>query len=472
MVYGIIYDILKYLDFFGTKFNFYTEKNRKFYTSFGGTLTLLSIFFGILVFININYDDFLHNNPITTTSTKKENYRNIKFGEEKIWIPWRISEYNSKTFNHSNLLYPIIYYYKGVKNNTNNAIDLSYDILNYTLCNKTSMIDNYDSYIINIDLDQLYCIDMDELNIGGSWNSDFINYIELDLYSCKNGIDYNENNINCSSYKKILEATGKDNSLSFEMYYPVVHYQPMNKTTPIFIRYSNYFYHLSRYTNKLDRIYLQQYILKDDKGMLFKEEKLYSYWGYESLSGDNYANGDEKDLMNEGSTSRLYSFNIYLKSDVIYYSRSYKKILLIFADGLPIVNVIFIIFKMIAKILKISSGNKKLTELLFENLQEKKQITRNRSFNLPRIKSLKINQENKTNKLKRNYLNTSKADKSNTENNNIISNNNDYSFVQLSPQFQNKPSKFRNNDEKESSKGSKKRKSKFFKSINSQIKKK
>ena len=100
--------------------------------------------------------------------------------------------------------------------------------------------------------------------------------------------------------------------------------------------------------------------------MLFKEEKLYSYWGYESLSGDNYANGDEKDLMNEGSTSRLYSFNIYLKSDVIYYSRSYKKILLIFADGLPIVNVIFIIFKMITKILKISSGNKKLTELLFE----------------------------------------------------------------------------------------------------------
>ena len=31
-----------------------------------------------------------------------------------------------------------------------------------------------------------------------------------------------------------------------------------------------------------------------------------------SKSGDNYATGDVKDLMNEGSSSRLYSFNIYV----------------------------------------------------------------------------------------------------------------------------------------------------------------
>jgi hypothetical protein len=90
------------------------------------------------------------------------------------------------------------------------------------------------------------------------------------------------------------------------------------------------------------------------------------------MSGDSYSTRDERDLMNEGSTSRLYSFNIYLNSDIIYYNRSYKKLLLIIADGLPIVNVIIIFFKTLAKIFKISSGNKKMTELLFENLKEKK----------------------------------------------------------------------------------------------------
>ena len=52
---------LKYLDCFGTNFNFYTEKKRKFYTPFGGFLTVLSTIVGFMIFIYINIDDFYHN---------------------------------------------------------------------------------------------------------------------------------------------------------------------------------------------------------------------------------------------------------------------------------------------------------------------------------------------------------------------------------------------------------------------------
>ena len=94
--------------------------------------------------------------------------------------------------------------------------------------------------------------------------------------------------------------------------------------------------------------------------------------------------------MNEGSTSRFYSLNIYLNSDIIYYNRTYKKIFLIIANGLPIVNIVFIIFKVTAKIFKISSGNKKLTELLFENLQKKKLM----KFKEENFKILELNRTN------------------------------------------------------------------------------
>ena len=121
-----------------------------------------------------------------------------------------------------------------------------------------------------------------------------------------------------------------------------------------------------------------------------------------SLNGDSYSTGNETDLMNEGSTSRLYSFNIYLKSDIIYYNRSYKKIFLIIANGLPIVNVVFTIFKIITKIFKISSGNKKLTELLFENMQRKKIIR----FDELKFNYLKLNQINsENNNLLKNLVN-------------------------------------------------------------------
>ena len=383
---NITSEILKYLDCYGTHFNFYTEKNRKFYTPLGGILTILSIIFGLLVFIFINQDDFLHKNPISTTSTAKDNFRLIKFGEEKIWIPWRIRDFGGKTINHTNIFYPIIYYYKGKRNGTLKTMETSYEFINYKLCNETSMINNSNYYMIDMELDQLYCIDMEDLYIGGGWDADFLYLITLDIYICKNGINYDENNENCTTYEEILAQANENNCFEFEMYYPVVHYQPMNKTNPLFVKYTNNFYHLSRYTNKISRLYLEQYILNDDIGWVFKNKKIISYWGLNTLSGDSYATGDKRDLMNEGSSSRLYSFNIYLKSDIVYYNRSYKKLFLIFADGLPIVNVIVIIFKLIAKVFKVSSGNKKLTELLFENLQKKKPM----KFNDERFKIMKL----------------------------------------------------------------------------------
>jgi len=367
----IKYEILKYLDIFGTTFTFYIEKHRKFYTNFGGVLSLLSIIIGLSVFIFINIDEFLHKNPISTTSTSEEKHKNIKFGKEKIWIPWRIRDFGGKTINHIDLLFPIIYYYQGLRNETN-YMEVKYRYIDYKLCNETLMKNNSERFIIDINLDQLFCIDMDDLDVGGSWDSDFLNLITLDLYNCKNGIDYDENNSNCTTYGKIKEIAGENNNLQFEIYYPIVNYQPMNKTNPIFIKYINYFYHLSRFSNKIDRLHLQQYILNDDQGFISTNIKSYSYWGIFSLNGDSYSIGNKRDLMNEGSTSRFYSFNIYIKNEIVYFNRSYKKIFLIIANGLPIVNIIINIFEYFVKSIKISSGNRKLTELLFENLKERK----------------------------------------------------------------------------------------------------
>ena len=371
MNYLLIERILKYIDCFGTNFTFYIEKNRKLHTPFGGILTLLSLIVGALIFISMNIDELKHDNPISATSVIQENYHNIKFIKEKIWIPWRVRDYEGNLANFTGLLYPIIYYYYGIRNKEANRLDLGYSFLKYKLCNETSMINNTDSFILGVSLDQLYCIDMEDLDMGGNWDYDFVNYVEFDLYTCKNGIDYDENNINCTSYEKLIEAAEKDNSFEFEIYYPLVNYQPMNKTNPIFVKYISYFYHLSRFSNKIDRLYLQKYILKDDRGWISKNEKITRFWGCQSFSGDSYATGDKKDLMSEGSSSRLYSFNIYINFEVIFYSRAYKNLFLVIADGLPIVYIIFMLFKFIAKIIKISSGNKKLTELLFENLQEK-----------------------------------------------------------------------------------------------------
>ena len=433
-----IWEILKYIDIFGAEINFYIERNRKFYTPLGGIFTFLSVIFSIFVFISINYKDFVHENPITSTFILRENYNNIKFGEEQIWIPWRIRDYYNKKVDHKDLFYPIIYYYQGIKNEKTRSMDLTYSIIDYKLCNETSMVNRSDVYLMNISLDELYCINMDDINIGGNWQGDFINYLEFDLFVCEDGINYNNSDKKCTTYEQILNSA-INNSYEMEFYYPLVYYQPTNKSYPILVKYKNYFYHLSRYSNKIDRLYLQKYMLYDDVGIFTKNEKNYSYWGVSSLAGDSYATREEKDLMNEGSTSRLYSFNIYLNSDIICYTRSYKSILIILANTLPILNVIFVVLGLIDEIFKISTKNKKMTELLFVNIKEKFKRFNGESF------SDKFNKiYNSNNNINKNYKlykrNISKSNipyfnkvlNNSNNNDNIIKNNTNISDKEVS----------------------------------------
>ena len=381
--------IIKYTDLFGTRCTFYSEKMPKLYTVIGGIFSMISILVCILIFTIFSIDDLKRKFPITTTSSiPSEGYRKIKFGKEKIWIPWRIVDYNNNEFiNTTELLYPKIYYYYGIKVKGTRDFNLTYTTLNYKLCNETSMAIENNTYQITVPLSELYCIEMDNLEMGGSWITEYINYIQFDLYYCEDGISYNETNLKCTSFNEIRDFIGNNNSLEIDIYYPVVQFQPTNKTHPIIVIYRNYFYHISRYSNKIDRIFLQENVLTDDLGWILTDEFNNSYWGLDSIRGDSYFTGNENDLMNEGSNSRIYSFNLYLDPGIIHYKRSYKKLYIIFSDFFPVAYIIFVIMKTIAKLFKKVENNKKMIELLFENLKEKPNIFENN------IKKLKLDNQ-------------------------------------------------------------------------------
>ena len=272
--------LLRYLDIFGTKLSFYNKEKPRLYTKTGGILSILSILGSLLTFIIFSLDDLNRISPLSTTSSFYDIPRKIKFGKEKIWIPWRIVDYNNNNYiNHTGILFPIIYYYTGYRDKVTKQFNLTTKILNYELCNKTSMANNSNIYKLPVPLNEIYCIDMDDLDMGGSWIGDFIDYVEFDLYFCEDGINYDETNSKCTSYNEIVNFLGENNSLEIDIYYPSIEYQPTNKDYPLTIIYRQYFYHLSKYSYKIERIYLQQHILTDDLGWVGKKESNYSYWG-------------------------------------------------------------------------------------------------------------------------------------------------------------------------------------------------
>ena len=186
-------NLIKLWDFYGTEFHWYFDNKPKYYTSYGGILSIMTILCCIGAFIIIGFEDFEKLHPISSISNIPPLvHKNIKFGKEKLCLPWRIMDYGDTFINHKGILYPRIYYFTNKYNNKTGIMETYYDLLNYTLCNETSMKNLGSDFLIDLPLDKLFCIDMEDLNMGGSWNSDYVNYIRLDLNLCENGKDYNE----------------------------------------------------------------------------------------------------------------------------------------------------------------------------------------------------------------------------------------------------------------------------------------
>ena len=380
--------ILKYFDLYGTQFHWYIGFKKKHYSSYGGIFTILSLIIWILFLTILSMDDFKRTHPIISESTiPPSGYKNIKFGEKKLYIPWRIVDYDENPLDIKGILYPKIFYFSSKYNSDTGKMETNYTLINYTLCSETSMKNLGKEFLLDINLEKLYCIDMEQLDMGGSFNADFINYIRLDLYLCENGIKYDEENNKCTPYDRFDELHGKDNAWFFEVLYPKVQFQPTIPGIPVLIIYQTYHYIFSKYSNKLDRIYLQEHVIEDEKGWIFNIVHNTSYWGTYSIGGENYYRG-ENDILKYGSNSRLYSLKIYLNLGITYYTRKYKKLYEILSEIFLLVKAISYIFTYICEEMNDIYSSKKINELIinkefkyrnFNNLIKPKHDSTNRA---------------------------------------------------------------------------------------------
>ena len=209
-------------------------------------------------------------------------------------------------------------------------MNLSYHLLTYKLCNETSMAKKPERYKINVPLNEIFYVEADNISFGGSWNDDYINYLEYNLHLCKEGINFNGSDSRCTKLEDLLKH--KSTSWIFEFYYPVVQFQPIDYDVPLGVIYKSDFYRFATYTNKVERIYISEHILNDDTGILYGNSKNSSFWGMSSLYGDDYHMEYEIDPLVKSTSSRLYSLDIYMDQGMVYYNRSYKKLFLIFSD--------------------------------------------------------------------------------------------------------------------------------------------
>ena len=368
-------DFIKYIDFFSIKFSFYTNNQPNNQNIFGGIMTIIYVIICLLIFIIFSYDDLKKSHPITTRSEISDSERKIvNMNQEKIWIPFRMVNFENQFIDHRGIIYIVPYLIEGNKTN-NRGMNLKYNLLNYKLCNETSMVNKPEYYKINIPLNQLFCIDKDEILFGGNWNHEYLYYLEINIYLCQDGISFNPYDPRCAEFQNFKQKF--NSSLIFDFYFPMVQFQPTNLNTPIQIIYKNYYYRLSSYNYKIEKLYIREHILSDDKNMLNTKFRNQSCWGMSSIYSDDYHLSKEFDpISDNNNNSRVYALNIYMDDGLIYYTRTFKKIFLIISNVFPIFRFILYFIKKATQNIKMSFTKKKLIGLIFENkkFQHKKFI--------------------------------------------------------------------------------------------------
>ena len=99
-------DFIKYLDLFTIRFSFYTNNQPTNQSLFGGIMSFIYFLVSVLVFIFLSYDDIKRLNPITTMSEIPDTERKlVSSNKEKIWIPFRIVNFENKFIDHRGILY-------------------------------------------------------------------------------------------------------------------------------------------------------------------------------------------------------------------------------------------------------------------------------------------------------------------------------------------------------------------------------
>ena len=380
-------EFIKYFDFFSIKFNFYTNNQPKYQNIFGGIMSFIYILICIGVFILFSYEDLSRLNPSSTISEIPDSKSKIvNMNEEKIWIPFRIVTKEKKFIDHRGILNIYPYYVEG-KYNKDLGMDLKYHLLNLKLCNETLMSNFSKNYKIEAPLDELFCIEKDNLSFGGNWNDKFINYLEINLYLCKDEIYFNSSDQRCREISEFIKNI--NTSLSFDFYYPIVQFQPTNFKRPMEIIYKNYIYKLSTYSYKIEKLYIHEHILSDDKSFINTNYKNISYWGISSLYGDDYFLTSQIDPIDISKSSKIFTMEIYMDNGLVYYTRTYKKLILIISNVFPIFRFVLYFIKNFTQHVKITLTKRKLVGLIFENIESKpKKLIQKKVENLRKESSI------------------------------------------------------------------------------------
>jgi hypothetical protein len=304
------------LDIFGIGYSFLINGQDKLRTITGATFTLIYCVIILSLFFGFGVDLYLRKNPKVSFNTEISNYKMYNLSNKNFTYAYRVEDENGEIFLDDTVVYPVVYYgHYEIKNGSWVLRELKE--LPRKRCLSLDTSTEKEAYY-NISLKNWFCVDFDNMSLGGNWDGNFVTFLQINIYQCNNSTRNNT----CKTEEQIIHTLKHPRSsgnlffsdLSLNLVPFMNNYENPFKTNLV-----NNYYLLSLELAKRKIFTLKNTYINNDVGWFFEDVKRNSVITTDTVFPD-------MTLKDKWDQNLLYSSYLYLGNKIDTYYRSYTKI--------------------------------------------------------------------------------------------------------------------------------------------------
>ena len=271
---------LEAIDIYGLPYNFTIFKNEVFKTKIGGFFSILTFICFAMSFIFFGEDFYNRQNPkFINEKLSSENYTLYNLSNHNFAAAVRVEDDDGNYVDVKRYLNLTVDYVIEIRDNITGRFSPTYFPKNLINCTNS----NVPYYKNTYDNNTMLCVDFDGVQLGGYWDSNFVNFMLINVQPCINntdqGIDY------CYNYNDVKSYT-LEKSLTLNiasMYY----FTNLNdKSSPLQIRTVNTFIYIDLEKSKTASIFYKTAEITSDMGIIAKNYQTYSVLGIDNIIND------------------------------------------------------------------------------------------------------------------------------------------------------------------------------------------
>lgn len=308
---------LSRLDLSSTNISFFYKGKKSISSSFGGVLSMISMILLILLVLGFGRDFYLRINPyVFFSKLDTGEYQNATLSKSNFTLAFRLEDSNAIRVDPDGLsFYFRVIYENYFRNHTTGQLELTnQQVLPYRDC---TIDDVFFEDFGKKDFAYFFCIDFDEIELGGFWDTYFLSLLYINYYKCNQDNPYTSRN--CSSEEVTNTLLQGPTYISFLL--PDSYYNHSNYISPLTNKVRNEYYILDDKLQKDSYFKLSINQIESNYGWMLDDIQTVSSIDYFSHTIDYSINSQDQQ-----GEMYLGSANFYLMRELQINHRAYTKI--------------------------------------------------------------------------------------------------------------------------------------------------